>query len=173
MRSRALLVVPLALFAAACGSSSSPTTTGNAASTSTTGSPHASPGLSTRKVSGLGTILTNESGRTLYTYTPEKGGKVACTGSCATTWPPLTTAGQPSVSSTLVHANLVGTVANPSGGKIVTYAGWPLHTYSSDTQSGQVNGQGSGGVWYAISPSGQVITKSASSSSSGGGGAYG
>jgi predicted lipoprotein with Yx(FWY)xxD motif len=117
-------------------------------------------------VSGLGTILTNESGRTLYTFTPEKGGKIACTGSCATIWPALTTSGQPSVSSTLVHANLVGTVADPSGGKIVTYAGWPLRTYTSDTQAGQVKGQGFDGTWYVISPSGQVITSSASSSTS-------
>lgn len=177
MRSKALLVVPLALFAAACGSSSSPTTTSTpAASTSTPTNSHVSPGLSTRKVSGLGTILTNQNGRTLYTFSPEKGGKIACTGSCATAWPPLTTSGQPSMSSALVHPNLVGSVADPSGGKIITYAGWPMRTYTADTQAGQVNGQGSdafGGKWYVVSPSGQVITKSASSSSSGGGGAYG
>jgi predicted lipoprotein with Yx(FWY)xxD motif len=177
LRPKALLVVPIALLAAACGSSSSPTTTSTpAAATSTPTNSHASPGLSTRKVSGLGTILTNQTGRTLYTFSPEKGGKIACTGSCATAWPALATSGQPSVSSALVHPSLVGSVADPSGGKVITYAGWPMRTYTGDTQAGQATGQGSnafGGKWYVISPSGQLITTSASSSSSGGGGAYG
>lgn len=173
MRSKALLVVPVALLAVACGSSSTTTGNSSAASTPTATSPHVGPGLSTRKVSGLGTILTNQSGRTLYTFSPEKGGTIACTGSCATTWPPLTSSGgQPSTSSTLVHASLVGSVANPSGGKIITYAGWPMRIYASDTAAGQTNGQGIDGKWYVISPSGQVITRSASSSSSSGG-AYG
>jgi predicted lipoprotein with Yx(FWY)xxD motif len=124
-------------------------------------------------VSGLGTILTNQNGRTLYVFTPEQGGKVACTGSCATTWPPLTSSGgEPSMSSTLVHPALVGSVANPAGGKIITYADWPLHTYSGDMAAGDVKGQGIGGQWYAISPSGQVNKKSASSSSSSGGYGY-
>jgi predicted lipoprotein with Yx(FWY)xxD motif len=177
VRFRALLIVPLAVLAAACGSSSSNTGTASAPPTSTTrttvsGVPA---GLSTRKLSGLGQVLVNESGRTLYTFTPEKGGKIACTGSCATLWPPLTTTEQtPSISSTLVHPNLVGTVADPSGGKIVTYAGWPLHTYTPDTQAGTANGQGVDGKWYVIAPSGQVVTKSAgsSSSSSSGGSTY-
>lgn len=130
-------------------------------------------GLSTRKLPSLGTILTNQGGRSLYVFTPEQGGKVACTGSCAATWPPLKSAGAaPSMGSTLVHPALVGNVANPSGGKIITYAGWPLHTYSGDSAAGQVNGQGIGGQWYVISPSGQVNKRSASSSSSGGGGGY-
>jgi hypothetical protein len=86
--------------------------------------------------------------------------------------------GKPATTSA-VHPNLVGTVADPSGGTIVTYAGWPLHTYASDTGPGMAKGQGVGGQWYVISPSGQVITKpvgtagtntSTSSSSYGSGG---
>jgi hypothetical protein len=65
-----------------------------------------------------------------------------------------------------IHPNLVGTVADPSGGTIVTYAGWPLHTYASDTAPRMANGQGVGGKWYVISPSGQVITRSVGSATS-------
>lgn len=170
MRSRALLIVPLALLAAACGSSSSTTTsatTHSAPASSTSSSSSVPPGLSTRKLSGLGVILTNERGRTLYTFSPEKGGKIACTGSCATLWPPLTTSGQePKLYSATVHSQLVGTVADPAGGKIITYAGWPLRTYTSDTVAGAANGQGVAGKWYVISPSGNVITRTAGSSSS-------
>ena len=45
---------------------------------------------------------------------------------------------------------------------MVTYAGWPLYTYVTDTTSGQANGQAlnlNGGLWYVISPSGKVISK--------------
>jgi predicted lipoprotein with Yx(FWY)xxD motif len=175
VRFRSLLVVPLALAAVACGSSSSSspgtTTTSNRAA-------NVPPGLSTRKLSSLGTILVNQDGRTLYVFSPEKGGKIVCTGSCAALWPQLKNSGQsPSVSSALVHPNLVSSVADPSGGKIITYAGWPLHTYTPDTVAGSVKGQGvvgpGAGQWHVIAPSGQVVTKSASSSSSSSSGGYG
>lgn len=176
MRARVALVLPLVLLAAACGSSttnSGPSASAPPASTSTT-TTSVPVGLSTRKISPLGVVLVNQRGRTLYVFTPEKGGKVTCTGSCATTWPPLTSSGaEPRMSSTLVHAALVGKVADPSGGNVITYAGWPLHTYSGDTAAGQVNGQGVGGKWYAISASGQVNMRKATSSSSSSGGGYG
>jgi predicted lipoprotein with Yx(FWY)xxD motif len=112
-------------------------------------------------------VLTDGKGRTLYVYMPEKGGKVACTGGCASLWPPMKSpsGGKPATTSA-VHPNLVGTVADPSGGTIVTYAGWPLHTYASDTGPGVANGQGVDGKWYVISPSGQVITKPVGSATS-------
>lgn len=172
MRFRALLVVPLAVLATACGSSSS--NSNGAASATTRTPPSTTPGLSKRQISGLGLILVNERGRTLYVFSPEKGGKVTCTGSCATTWPPLKASGKPpSIGSTAVHPNLVGTVANPSGGKIITYAGWPLHTYSGDMAAGDANGQGIDGKWYVISLAGRVITSKAGTTSTSSTGGYG
>ena len=154
--------MPLALVAAACGSSSSSPHTSSALSpASSTAAAHGgATKLATQRFSGVGSVLTNGNGRTLYAFTPEKGGKVACTGSCAATWPPvlLVSRQKPTATSPL-HPNLVGTVANPSGGTIVTYAGWPLHTYASDTAPRVANGQGVQGKWYVISPGGQVITK--------------
>lgn len=49
-----------------------------------------------------------------------------------------------------------------AGGRVVTYDGWPLYTYVTDTAAGQANGQAlnlNGGLWYVISPSGKVIKK--------------
>jgi hypothetical protein len=65
-----------------------------------------------------------------------------------------------------VKASLLGSDPDPSGGKVVTYAGWPLYTYVADTGPGAANGQAknlNGGLWYVISTSGQVITKASSS----------
>ena len=42
----------------------------------------------------------------------------------------------------------------------MTYAGWPLYSFVSDTEPGEANGQNvnlNGGYWYVISPSGKVI----------------
>ncbi len=118
-------------------------------------------------------MLVSGTGRTLYVFLPEKGGRIKCAGKCAATWPPLLVAAgsKPAITSA-VHPNLVGTLQNPSGGAIVTYAGWPLHTYVGDEHHGSYHGQGISGQWYMISPSGPIITKpvgSGNTSTSGGG----
>ena len=119
-------------------------------------------------------MLVNSEGRTLYTFAPDKAKKVTCTGSCAQVWPPLKASGKPSVAGG-AKSSLVGTVPNPSGGQVVTYAGWPLYTYISDATPGTAHGQAlnnSGGLWYVITPSGQVIKKKAGPASSSGGTGY-
>lgn len=70
---------------------------------------------------------------------------------------------------------MISTVADPAGSTVVTYNGWPLHTYASDSGPGSASGQGASGQWYVVSPSGAPITKKATSSSSGSGssGGYG
>ena len=163
MRSQPLLVVPLALLAA-CGSSGSSSSTSNPAATSTPINR-----IATQRVpGGIGAVLVSGKGRTLYVFLPEKGGKVRCVGGCASLWPPLLMhpGGKPA-GTTPVHATLIGTVANPSGGSIISYAGWPLHTYAPDTARGSYKGQGHGGQWYMISPSGTIITKPVSSANNG------
>jgi hypothetical protein len=68
-----------------------------------------------------------------------------------------------------VKGSLVASDANPTGGRVVTYAGWPLYTYVGDTGAGTANGQGlniNGGRWWAISPAGKVVTGASTSNSS-------
>jgi hypothetical protein len=36
----------------------------------------------------------------------------------------------------------------------LTYDGWPLYRYSGDAKPGEANGQGVGGVWFAMTPEG-------------------
>ena len=143
---------------AACGStstSSSPTPTEGAtptASASPTATPTAAgPTTVSTGSTSLGTVLTNPQGLTLYYFTPEKGGVVACTGGCAATWPPLKAAGAATKPSSV--AGTLGTVALSDGSMQVTYNGWPLHTYAGDTAAGQTGGQGIAGKWYVATPS--------------------
>jgi predicted lipoprotein with Yx(FWY)xxD motif len=113
------------------------------------------------KVGSLGTILVNESGRTLYTFAPDNRSKVTCTGGCAATWPPLVIpAGATVKAEGEVKQSLLGSDPDPEGGRVVTYNGWPLYTFVGDAGPGMASGQGlnlNGGFWYVIAPSGQVI----------------
>jgi len=113
------------------------------------------------KVGSLGTILVNESGRTLYTYAPDNRSRVTCTGGCAATWPPLVIPNGATVkASGEVKQSLLGSDPDPEGGRVVTYNGWPLYTFVADSGPGMASGQGiflNGGYWYVITPAGQVI----------------
>jgi predicted lipoprotein with Yx(FWY)xxD motif len=107
-------------------------------------------------------VLVNGQGRTLYVFVPDKAKKVTCVGGCATVWPPLMIgSGQKPALSGGVRSSLVSSDPDPSGGRVVTYAGWPLYLYVADPKPGTDNGQGinsSGGLWYVITPAGSVVT---------------
>src|SRR4051794_22405962 len=50
--------------------------------------------VSTAKT-GLGRVIVNGRGRTLYLFEKDKRGKSMCSGACAAYWPPLITHGKP------------------------------------------------------------------------------
>lgn len=119
--------------------------------------------VQTRNIKGLGTVLVNSRGDTLYMFVPDHQKRVTCKGSCAAVWPPLkVAAGRKPTAGGAARKSLLGTDKNPGGGLVVTYARWPLYTYVGDTKPGQATGQGlniNGGLWYVLSPSGKVIKK--------------
>jgi predicted lipoprotein with Yx(FWY)xxD motif len=172
-----LVASAVALLVAGCGSSSSSSTS----STSSTSSPAATSTsstataaavtISTRTLPGLGSVLVDAQGRTLYVFAPDKAKKVTCVKGCAAVWPPLAlSSGQKPVVSGAARSALVGSDPDPAGGRTVTYAGWPLYAYVADTAPGAAHGQAvnlNGGLWDVISPSGKVITKKSSTSTSG------
>lgn len=119
--------------------------------------------------SSLGTIVVDGKGMTAYVFdkdTPGSGSS-ACTGACLEEWPPITASSDdPKVDG--VRAE-VGTIEGPDGTRQVTLEGMPLYTYAADSDAGDAQGQGKGGVWWVVSPDGEKITKS---TTTGGGGAY-
>jgi predicted lipoprotein with Yx(FWY)xxD motif len=125
--------------------------------------------VSSKSVSGVGDVLVDTEGMTLYYMKAETPGNIMCTGSCATAWPPLLLpSGVTSATAgSGVDASKLGTIARPDGGTQVTYDGMPLYLFASDTSAGQATGQGVGG-FYAVKASG-----SGSGSSGSGGGGYG
>ena len=90
--------------------------------------------------SGLGRILVDGRGRTLYLFGKDKHGKSSCTGQCAGFWPPLIASGKPRAVAG-AKASLLGTVKRPDGRLQVTYNHHPLYTFVKDTSKGQTNGE--------------------------------
>jgi predicted lipoprotein with Yx(FWY)xxD motif len=126
--------------------------------------------VSTAKT-GLGRILVNSSGGTLYLFEKDKNGKSACSGQCAKFWPPLITKGKPRAANG-AKASLLGTTKRADGRMQVTYSHHPLYTFTKDTKKGMTAGQGLdffGGEWYVLSPAGAKVEKKSSTSSSSGG----
>ena len=177
MRSRVLLLVPLAfiaelaLIAAAIAISSSnsskstPAATLSTPATRSSAAPSSSGSvaLTTRTIPHLGTVLVDGQGRTLYVFMPDAASKVTCVGACAVTWPPLKiSSGQKPATSGGINASLIGSDSDPSGGRVVTYQNWPLYLYVADPTAGTYHGQGlnsKGGLWYVVSPSGVLVTQ--------------
>jgi len=97
--------------------------------------------ISSRQVSGVGTVLTDQSGKTLYTPEQEANGTIKCTGSCLSFWFPVTmgNGATPHAGGTL--AGTLGEIQRPDGGgHQLTYKGQPLYTFRLDSAPGQVHG---------------------------------
>jgi predicted lipoprotein with Yx(FWY)xxD motif len=116
--------------------------------------------------SGLGQILVDSQGRTLYLFAKDTGTQSECAGACASAWPPLQATGNPTVGGG-ADASLVATTMRSDSIPRGTYAGHPLYLFSGDQNPGDTNGEGVvayGASWYAVSPTGTQITGQASSS---------
>jgi predicted lipoprotein with Yx(FWY)xxD motif len=163
---------------AACGSSSAPSAGSGSpsatqpASTSGVNTAAGTVTIGTRST-GIGTVLVNAKGHTLYWFAKDTPTTSNCTGTCASYWPPVL--GKPVAATGASLPKAFGTITR-SGGQIqATYDGHPLYTYAADTSAGMTSGNDqnlSGGLWWAMTPSGATpgATPSATKSSSGGGG---
>lgn len=105
--------------------------------------------------SPLGKIMVDAEGRTLYAFTKDTNGSPTCTDACAKAWPASSLTGQP-IAGTGVAAAL-RSATSPSGGAMIVAGKWPLYRFAGDAAPGDTNGQGSGGVWFAVAADGTLI----------------
>jgi predicted lipoprotein with Yx(FWY)xxD motif len=166
----------VAALMAGCGGGSqkpaAPTTTsspGSAAKPSTS--------FSTANVSGVGTVVLDGRGRTVYILTADGHTNAPCTDAsgCTKLWPdlPLPDGSTGAKGKTGLDASLLGTKKLSDGETYPTYHGWLMYEYSGDSGAGQANGQGIksfGGTWYVLNASGNPVTSG--SGGGGGGGGY-
>jgi predicted lipoprotein with Yx(FWY)xxD motif len=137
-----------AFVIAACGSPSSPASSGGAASSAPAAGSSA---LKTAKIGGA-TVVTNAKGFTLYWFVPDTATTSKCNGSCATFWPPVK---GPATAGAGVTGKLA-TIKRADGSAQATYNGHPLYTYAGDNAPGQATGDGlnvNGGVWHEVTVS--------------------
>jgi predicted lipoprotein with Yx(FWY)xxD motif len=132
-----LTAIAAAGLVAACSGASSATSSSGGSSAQPQNTA-AGVTVSTRSVSGVGTVLTDKSGKTLYTPKQEAGGAIKCTGSCLSFWFPVTMG-----SGVTAHAGsgVTGTfssVQRPDGTRQLTYNGAPLYTFRLDTATTSV-----------------------------------
>jgi predicted lipoprotein with Yx(FWY)xxD motif len=115
--------------------------------------------IQARALDGLGKIITDGKGFTLYMYVPDHQGKSTCSGFCAQQWPPLllpSGVDKPTAGPGVL-TSLLGTVRRADGRLQATYNGWPLYLWVGDTAPGQATGQADDmGLWYAVSVTGAV-----------------
>ena len=106
---------------------------------------------------GLGVILTEASGRTVYLFTMDEPSQSHCIGGCALAWPPLLTVGSPTPEEGVANDRL-DSFKREDGYLQVTYNGWPLYYFAPDGMPGDTLGQGVGDVWFVVSPAGEIVT---------------
>jgi len=100
---------------------------------------------------GLGAILTDAKGMTVYLFTKDTTeSQSVCTDKCATNWPPV-----PATDSMTLPAGVPGELTSfdrADGTKQAAYNGIPLYTFANDKAAGDVNGQDVGGIWFVVYP---------------------
>jgi predicted lipoprotein with Yx(FWY)xxD motif len=157
----AALVAALTIVAAACGGNDGePSGTAATEAPATTAAQAQEAGGTTVAVasSRLGDILVDAEGRTLYAFTKDKGDQSACSGQCADNWPALT---GPATAGSGVQAALLSTSTQANGDAQVTYDGRPLYYFAGDAKPGDINGQGVGDVWFALTADGELVKEKA------------
>jgi predicted lipoprotein with Yx(FWY)xxD motif len=175
-RYRLLVALLCAFVLAACGGRDDPSSEAGYGTADPAATPAPAPeseptGPVATAETALGTVLTDPDGRTLYAFTKDKDGTSSCYEDCAATWPALTVEG-PVTAGEGLEADSLATAERRDGTNQVTYRGMPLYYYAGDSQPGDTNGQGIGGIWFAVTPDGRLIRTAADHSNAGSGDGY-
>jgi predicted lipoprotein with Yx(FWY)xxD motif len=135
----------------ACGKSSGGSASGGGPSHPPSGGT-ATVTINSRNVPGVGTVLVDSRGFTLYHVQGETTSDLKCSGGCLSTWPPLL---DDSGARLVAGAGVTGTLStfSLSGGDTqVAYNGMPLYTFVGDSAPGRATGQGVEN-FFAVTPS--------------------
>ena len=98
--------------------------------------------------SAIGYVLAEANGQVVYTYSKDsKGGAPTCTGSCATTWPPVT--GVPRAGPADTFPGTFSVVKGAGGVEQITYKGLPLYVLTG-AKPLTTKGNGLGGAWHVV-----------------------
>ena len=152
----AIVTVAVAALAG-CGSSSkkSSSTPGTTSASSASTVKKAPPKLRLVQNKKLGEkIIVNPVGRTVYMYAPDGSATTSkVPAALKVAWPRVLASGNLTVGSGLDKSK-IAKHAQPNGKQQVSYNGHLVYTFTGDKKSGDANGQGLGGIWFALNASG-------------------
>jgi predicted lipoprotein with Yx(FWY)xxD motif len=142
---------------AACGSSAQP---GDASGSHATATSHGTI-VAVRDLPGIGDVLVDKSGDTLYSPQQEADGKILCTGSCLSFWLPVHVSAGATLGAPGNVTGKLSTIHLPGGTTQLTINGRPLYTFRLDQAAGQAHGNdytdhfgALSFTWHAITTSG-------------------
>jgi predicted lipoprotein with Yx(FWY)xxD motif len=115
--------------------------------------------LSAGSANGLSPIVHDGAGFTMYRFDKDTPNPSAshCDGQCAVTWPPVLVRPGSKVFVDGVPVKQIGVIKRDDGTLQLTIGHWPIYRFSKDTAPGQTNGEGVGGIWFAVSPTGKKV----------------
>jgi predicted lipoprotein with Yx(FWY)xxD motif len=148
----ATALVATAALLGACGGSDDKKET-KRKSTPATSAAATAPATVKTAQTGIGTVLVDADGKTLYLFANDQGTTSAVPANILQAWPPLTVTGAP-VAGEGVDKSKLGTAQQPDGQTWVTYNGHLLYRFSGDASAGQTTGHKLGNVWYAVTATG-------------------
>jgi predicted lipoprotein with Yx(FWY)xxD motif len=96
---------------------------------------------------GIGPVLVDARGYTLYVHTEDSPGQSHCTRPCAVLWPPA----EPAAGARPVGEFTI--IERESGARQWAYKGWPLYRFFLDGRPGATAGDGAAdGEWRVARP---------------------
>jgi predicted lipoprotein with Yx(FWY)xxD motif len=102
-----------------------------------------------------GDVLVDAAGLSLYGFLDDADGEPTCEGACADAWPPILVDSAELPSG--LDADTFSVVERPDGTFQLKAGKWPLYLFAGDAAPGDINGQGSGDVWFLSAPDGSLI----------------
>jgi predicted lipoprotein with Yx(FWY)xxD motif len=115
-------------------------------------------------VPGLGAVLVDSAGKTLYTLTDANGAAVECTGQCLSAWP----AAMVSATAKVKAPKGVKALSATSDTHQITWKDLPLYTFAGDASTKVANGEGIasfGGTWHVVKVTKRASTRPATTPS--------
>jgi predicted lipoprotein with Yx(FWY)xxD motif len=142
--------------------------------------------VTARQLPGVGMVLVDRSGKTIYSPRQEANGMIHCTGSCLGFWFPVTVAAGTTPHDGPGMSGTLSTIRRSDNGQSqLTYNGRPLYTFRLDQGPGELHGNnfsdqfgGTSFMWQVVSASGATAASTHSAKPSSGysypaGGSYG
>ena len=117
--------------------------------TSVAGAKTAKTSVKVATVPGVGAVLVDSAGKTLYTLTDANGAAVACTGQCLSAWP----AAMVSATAKVKAPKGVKSLSATTDTHQITWKTLPLYTFAGDSGPKTANGEGIasfGGTWHVV-----------------------